>query len=102
MDAIEKITGNVTPNFESKYNVDSMIKNGFIAQEVQNAAIASNYTAFSGVDQGNENTLWGLRTGDLIPAIVKSIQELKFENEQLKSENNQLKLRITSLEQRLN
>jgi len=94
---MEEITGTATPEFDCKYDGDNVIKNGFIAQEVRAAAIESEYNSFSGVDEGSENSLWHLRTTDLIPSIVKSIQELESVNNKLQSENNDLKYQIEYL-----
>ena len=54
---------------------EKMIFSGFIAQEVESAAKQSGYD-FSGVDAPkNENDFYGLRYGDFVVPLVKTVQE---------------------------
>ena len=54
---------------------EKIIYSGFIAQEVEKAAIEAGYD-FSGVDKPkNEKDLYGLRYADFVVPLVKAIQE---------------------------
>ena len=88
-------------NVGSKYDGDKNLHNGLIAQEVKLAADQSQYTSFSGVHEGNENTLWSIAMTDFIPSLIKSTQELELMIKQLKESNNQLQSRVLFLEEKL-
>ena len=61
-----------------------MIRSGFIAQEVEQAAKEIGYD-FSGVDAPkNANDFYGIRYAEFVVPLVKAVQELSHENEQLK------------------
>jgi trimeric autotransporter adhesin len=50
---------------------------GFLAQEVEQAAIAAQYN-FSGVDKpANDNTPYGIRYAEMVVPLVKAMQEMK-------------------------
>jgi trimeric autotransporter adhesin len=50
---------------------------GFLAQEVEQAAIAAQYN-FSGVDKpANANTPYGIRYAEMVVPLVKAMQEMK-------------------------
>ncbi len=71
--------------------------NGFIAQEVEEAAKKLNYE-FSGVDKPQtEDGLYGLRYSDFVVPLVKAVQELSHQNDELKKENIQMKSEIGNL-----
>jgi hypothetical protein len=80
---------------------------GFIAQEVEQAAIQSGFD-FSGVDKPrSENDLYGLRYGEFVVPLVKAVQELnaelKMQNAELKNEIAEIKSVLTDdQQQRLN
>ncbi|CAN5554785.1 hypothetical protein BH10BAC2_BH10BAC2_40870 [soil metagenome] len=68
-----------------------MVHNGFIAQEVEEAANKLNFT-FSGVDKPqSKDGLYGLRYDNFVIPLVKAVQELS-------AENNELKARLEKLE----
>jgi trimeric autotransporter adhesin len=51
---------------------------GFLAQEVEQAAIAAQYN-FSGVDKpANANTPYGIRYAEMVVPLVKAMQEMKL------------------------
>jgi trimeric autotransporter adhesin len=51
---------------------------GFLAQEVEQAAIAAQYN-FSGVDKpANDNTPYGIRYAEMVVPLVKAMQEMKL------------------------
>ena len=57
---------------------------GFLAQEVEQAAMASNYD-FSGVQKPEDpNGLYSLRYAEFVVPLVKAVQELSAQNENLK------------------
>jgi hypothetical protein len=84
---------------ESDRTEGTTVESGFIAQEVEAAAKAIGFD-FSGVDAPNtgEGGYYGLRYGQFVVPLVKSVQEL---NEKLEKENAELKARIEKLEQLL-
>src|SRR4030095_5131662 len=74
---------------------EKVIRTGFVAQEVEEAAKKIGYE-FSGVDKPqNENTPYGLRYSEFVVPLVKAVQELS-------QENNDLKKRIEKLEAMMN
>jgi hypothetical protein len=55
---------------------EKVIRTGFVAQEVEEAAKKIGYD-FSGVDKpANENTPYGLRYSEFVVPLVKAVQEL--------------------------
>jgi hypothetical protein len=75
-----------------------IIYNGFIAQEVEQAAKKLNYE-FSGVNKPvNEEGLYGLRYSDFVVPLVKAVQELDAENKALQAELTHVKDRLQKLE----
>lgn len=64
---------------------------GFVAQEVEKAALSLGYD-FSGVDKPKgEEELYGLRYSEFVVPLVKAVQEQQKEIEELKKENAALK-----------
>ncbi|CAN5554715.1 hypothetical protein BH10BAC2_BH10BAC2_40850 [soil metagenome] len=75
-----------------------MVHNGFIAQEVEEAAKKLNYN-FDGVDKPQDKDgLYGLRYAEFVVPLVKAVQELSGQNEILKAENESLKTRLDRIE----
>lgn len=74
---------------------------GFIAQELDEVQTSENAEWLNLVLKDNPNKLEAT-PGNLLPIVVKSIQDLKTENDGLKAENNELKDRILKLEQMQN
>ncbi len=86
-------------NLPNKYDIEQVLKTGFIAQEVEAAAREVDYD-FSGIQTPkNEHDLYGLSYAEFVVPLVKSVQEL---NEKLEKENAELRARIQRLEQLLN
>jgi len=86
-------------NLPNKYDIERVLKTGFIAQEVEAAAREVDYD-FSGIQTPkNEHDLYGLSYAEFVVPLVKSVQEL---NEKLEKENAELRVRIQRLEQLLN
>ncbi len=77
------------------------LQTGFIAQEVEKAALESNYD-FSGVDKPkSENDYYGLRYAEFVVPLVKSVQELEIIIEEEKKKNHILLDKLKTLEERL-
>lgn len=74
-----------------------MLQTGFIAQEVEKAALELGFE-FSGVDQPkNENDYYGLRYAEFTVPLVKAVQEQQKMIEALKLENEGLKEDIAKI-----
>lgn len=91
-----------TPNWDSKYDIESITMSGFLAQDVEKAATESGYD-FSGVQKpANPNELYSLRYSDFVMPLVKAVQELNAtlnsEVSRLESENEALIQRLERLE----
>jgi trimeric autotransporter adhesin len=71
-------TGVLKPEARWPVNSNAGIRfSGFIAQEVEKAALSANY-AFSGIDKPqNDHTPYGIRYAEMVVPLVKSIQEMK-------------------------
>jgi hypothetical protein len=89
-------------NAEMKRGEDEASKivyNGFIAQEVEEAAKKLNYE-FSGVDKPqSKDGLYGLRYDNFVVPLVKAVQELSKMNDDKDEKIAQLTERIVKLEQ---
>lgn len=80
---------------------ESEITTGFIAQEVEQAALSAGYD-FSGIDKPNGKCdPYGLRYGDFTAPLVKAIQEQQALLEQKDSAINALLRQVETLEARL-
>ncbi|MBK8503495.1 MAG: tail fiber domain-containing protein [Saprospiraceae bacterium] len=81
---------------------EKMLQTGFIAQEVEKAALACGYN-FSGVEiPKNEMDFYSLRYAEFVVPLVKAVQELneelKLQVKGLNSENEMLTQRLEKLE----
>ena len=96
---------------ESEKLKEAEIQSGFIAQEVEAAALSIGYD-FHGVDKPkNDTSHYGLRYAEFVVPLVKAVQELETKNddqqeqiELLKKENQALKdslAQLTALEKRI-
>ncbi len=75
-----------------------VLYNGFIAQEVEEAANKLNFN-FSGIDKPqSKSEMYGLRYDNFVAPLVKAVQELADQNETLKSENSELRKRLDNIE----
>ncbi|HLF63362.1 MAG TPA: tail fiber domain-containing protein [Saprospiraceae bacterium] len=89
--AIEISGDKDTKDYPGKYDVEKIRYTGFLAQEVENAALESGYD-FSGLHKPKgEHDLYSLTYAEFVVPLVKAVQEL---NEQLKSEITSLKSQI--------
>ena len=75
-----------------------IIYDGFVAQEVEQAAKRLGFE-FSGVDKPkNQDDLYGLRYDNFVVPLVKAVQELSKQNQELKAQNEEQEKRIEKLE----
>ena len=74
---------------------------GFIAQELDDAQISAHAEWLNLVMKNNPDKLEATY-GNLLPVMVKAIQELKSENDGLKTKNDLLEERLTKFEQAQN
>jgi hypothetical protein len=74
---------------------------GFISQELDEAQTTENADWLNLVLKDNPEKLEATY-GNLLPVMVKAIQELKAEKDELKNENNEMKQRLMNLEQAQN
>jgi hypothetical protein len=74
---------------------------GFISQELDEVQTNENADWLNLVLKDNPEKLEATY-GNLLPVIVKAIQELKAEKDELKNENNEMKQRLLNLEQAQN
>ncbi len=90
-----------TANAEMKEAEDAagkIIYNGFVAQEVEQAAKKLNFE-FRGVDKPDDKDgLYGLRYDNFIAPLVKAVQELSKQNDELKNHDADLQTRLEKLE----
>lgn len=78
-----------------------IIRTGFLAQEVEQAAKKIGFD-FDGVDlPKNERDPYGLRYAEFTVPLVKAVQELSAENEALKCQNIEISQRLDALEKML-
>jgi len=80
----EEHYGKVSDNdWDGKYEKENIRNTGFIAQELERAAIELGYD-FSGVDKPkNDDDFYGLRYAKFVVPLVKADQELADRNDQL-------------------
>ncbi len=88
--------------WQGKYDIEKIRMTGFLAQDVEEAALSSGYD-FSGLQRPtNPDELYSLRYSDFVMPLVKAVQELnenlQDEVESLKSQNAELTQRLEKLE----
>ena len=80
---------------------EKIIRTGFVAQEVEEAAKKIGYD-FSGVDKPeNENTPYGLRYSEFVVPLVKAVQELSAKNDELQKQNDTQEKIISNLQKQI-
>ncbi|MBC7885612.1 MAG: tail fiber domain-containing protein, partial [Saprospiraceae bacterium] len=93
--AMRTITGNAeTTDFPEKYDVEKIKQSGFIAQEVELAAIETGYNFSGFTSPKHDNELYTMSYAQFVVPLVKAVQEL---NEDLKSEVSSLKSEASSM-----
>ena len=76
-----------------------VVHSGFVAQEVEQAALESGFD-FSGVDKpATADGLYGLRYEDFVVPLIKAVQEQQRQIETLQKGNVDLNKRIDHLNQ---
>jgi len=89
------------PDWDGKYDIEKMTFTGFLAQEVEQAAKATNFD-FSGVTKPqHENDLYSVRYAEFVVPLVKAVQEQQAQIEQLKAENQQMKAELQIIKEKL-
>jgi ABC-type oligopeptide transport system ATPase subunit len=83
--------------WEGKYDIETIRHSGFIAQEVEEAAIASGYDFNGVVATRNNAKLYSVQYAAFVVALVKAVQELSEENQNLKEENKDIRAEINEL-----
>ncbi|OQA09764.1 MAG: hypothetical protein BWY67_01266 [Bacteroidetes bacterium ADurb.Bin397] len=83
---------------EMVQNKEAIRYSGFLAQEVESAAILSGYD-FSGVHHPeNETDTYTLSYAEFVVPLVKAVQELNLKLEAIKSENSELRSNLLKLQ----
>jgi hypothetical protein len=101
-DMIYANSNKVIPDWEGKYDIEQIRMTGFLAQDVEEAALATEFD-FSGIQKPQrDQELYTLRYAEFVVPLVKAVQEvnqrLEAEVETLQSENEDLRERIEILE----
>jgi len=85
----------------AKYDIEKIRFSGFIAQEVEQAALKSGYN-FSGVQTPvNNNTLYTLRYAEFVVPLVKGMQEQQAIIDQLQADKTADEQQINLQEERI-
>ena len=97
-----EILGTKYDDSKGKYNIEKIRYSGFLAQEVEKAAIETNYN-FSGIKTPKHNNdLYQLSYSEFVVPLVKAVQEqqeqLKLKNEEIKTLNKRLNALEKALE----
>ena len=97
-EAINRVTNTVdTTYFAGKYDGEKITYTGFLAQEVEKAAIASGYN-FSGYSKPqNAQQLYTIRYAEFVVPLVKAMQEQQAVIDPMKNEIHLLKDQVQSL-----
>jgi hypothetical protein len=84
-------TGKKTEDYPGRYDIEKIKMTGFVAQEVEKAAMQSGYD-FSGlIKPKNENDLYSLRYAEFVVPLVKAIQEQQQLIQSMQKEIDELK-----------
>jgi hypothetical protein len=86
--------------FSDGSKIDKEFTSGFIAQELDEAQVKFNADWLKLVYKSNPNK-WEATYGNLLPVVVKSIQELSNENLYLKEKNKELEIKLSKIEKLL-
>jgi hypothetical protein len=91
-DNLDAIIGVKSKNDDpGRYNIEKIKQSGFLAQEVEQAAIGSGYD-FSGIHApANENTPYSISYAEFVVPLVKGMQEQQELIEELRQEIEELK-----------
>jgi hypothetical protein len=86
-------------DWRSKYDIEKINFTGLIAQQVDKAAKQVNYD-FSGIDKSGK--IWGLRYGEFVVPLIKSVQELSKMNKEKDSMLAEQGTKINDLQKQIN
>ncbi|MEO8146502.1 MAG: tail fiber domain-containing protein [Bacteroidia bacterium] len=75
-----------TSDWKEKYDIEKIRFSGFIAQEVEQAAIKTGYDFSGVVKPENPDNLYTVRYAEFVVPLVKAVQELSTQNEAQKQE----------------
>ncbi len=91
----------ITTDWTEKYDIEQIKTTGFIAQEVEQAALSAGYD-FSGVHKANDKVgMYSISYASFVVPLVKSVQELDAKNKELNKEVDNLKQQISELKNEL-
>ena len=101
-DKTDKLIGKVdSSHYAEKYDIEKIRQSGFLAQEVEQAAIKAGYD-FSGVSKPKGDVkFYSLAYAEFVIPLVKSVQEQQIIIEVQKNEISDLKARLTEIEKLL-
>jgi hypothetical protein len=100
--AINKVTHAIdTLNFEGKYDGEKITYTGFLAQEVEKAAIATGYDFSGFVKPANDRQLYTIRYAEFVVPLVKAMQEQQAVIEQQQAKISQQQAQYESLLKRI-
>ncbi len=101
--AMALLTGNKeAPEYPEKYDIEKIKFSGFVAQEVEKAALASGYD-FSGITRPrNGHDLYSLSYESFVVPLVKAVQEQEQIIESQNKKIEMLEKRVDSLEKNSN
>jgi trimeric autotransporter adhesin len=100
--AMVRLTGSKeTPDFAGKYDVEKIKFSGFLAQEVEQAAITSGYD-FSGIHKPqNSKDLYALSYESFVVPLVKAVQEQQKIIEEQSNEMKKMEQRLKAIEEKI-
>lgn len=98
----DKLIGKVDSSYYAeKYDIEKIKQSGFLAQEVEQAAINAGYD-FSGISKPKGDVkYYSLAYSKFVVPLVKAVQEQQEIIEDQKSEISELKTRLTQIEKLL-
>jgi hypothetical protein len=86
---------------QARKNKESIVYTGFLAQDVEKAALDVDFN-FSGIQSpANENTPYSLSYGEFVVPLVKAVQEQQKTIQEQKNEINLLKARLLLIEEKI-
>jgi len=97
-DKMDELIGTVdSSDYAEKYDIEKIKQSGFLAQEVEQAALNSGYD-FSGVNKPKGDVkYYSLAYAEFVVPLVKAVQELNEKNDKLEKENAGIKEQMAAL-----
>ena len=87
-------------DWPGKYDIENIRMTGFIAQEVEKAALDAGYD-FSGIEKPTEDGLYSLRYSDFVVPLVKAVQEQQVLIDHLQTTNEELRTKTDELQRQI-